>query len=204
MQHRPDAALTLTRCTDRAQIESAIDISTAAFANDPAMVYFVGDTTPQDPVRHDIIAAITKAHFHADEPIFLLLKNQQAVGAALVEVRRSTIAEILGVIRTWRLWRRLPSGCIKRLNTYRSHARRGSDKTTNYLAMIGILPDLQGKGFGRQFIELLEREDDPKRGWSLDTENAENVMFYEKLGFTLVDKMDWGDNTIYQMRKSGT
>ncbi|WP_322889804.1 MULTISPECIES: GNAT family N-acetyltransferase [unclassified Yoonia] len=203
MQHRPDVAFALTRCTDHAQIESAVNIITAAFVDDPAIVYFVGDTTPPGPVRHNIVAAITNAHFRANEPIFLFRKDRQVVGAALIEVRRSAMAEIISVVRTWRLWRRLPKGCIKRMNRYRSLARRGNDRTANYLTMIGILPELQGNGLGKQFIDLLEGEVDSKRGWSLDTENPKNVILYEKLGYDLVAKVDWEDNTIYQMHKAG-
>lgn len=204
MQHSPDVALTLTKCADHTQINIAVDIITAAFVKDPAMVQFVGGAEHPDTVRHDIVVALINAHFRAGEPIFLLLKNQQAIGAALIEVRRSPVAEILGVVRSWRLWRQLPKGCVKRLNTYRSLARRGSDGTTNYLTMIGIRPALQGNGLGRQFIELLEREVEPKSGWSLDTEHLKNVTFYEKLGYTLVNKVEWEANTIYQMHKSGT
>ena len=203
MQQNPNPLLTLTKCTDRAQIDIAVDIITASFVKDQAMVHFVGDAMQPDTVRHDIVVAITNAHFRAREPIFLLLRNQQAIGAALVEVRRSPGGEILSVLRSWRLWRRLPKGCIKRLNTYRALARRGSDRTSNYLTMIGILPDLQGEGLGRQFMEQLEREIGPQRSWSLDTENPKNVPLYEKLGYTLINKVDWEVNTIYQMHKSG-
>lgn len=90
------------------------------------------------------------------------------------------------------------------MNTYRSLARQGGNKHSNYLTMIGILPGQQGNGFGWQFIELLEREVGSKNGWSLDTENPKNVSFYEKLGYALVNKVDWEANTIYQMHKSDT
>lgn len=203
MQHKPSTLLTLTKCTDRAQTDLAVDIITASFAKDQAMVHFVGDALRPDTVRHDIVVAITNAHFRAREPVFLLFRNQQAIGAALVEVTRSPVGEILSVLRSWRLWRRLPKGCIKRLNTYRTLARRGSDGTSNYLTMIGIRPDLQGEGLGRQFMEQLEQVIGPKRSWSLDTENPKNVPFYEKLGYTLINKVDWEGNTIYQMHKSG-
>lgn len=166
------------------------------------MVYFVGDAAPESAARCDIITAITNAHFHAGESVFLLLQNQIAIGAALVEVRRSAVGEVFSVLWTWKLWRRLPKGCIKRLNTYRSRSRGGSDRRTNYLTMVGILPDLQGNGLGRRFIELLEAEVGTKRGWSLDTENPGNVVLYEKLGYALVGKVDWEANTIYQMHKA--
>lgn len=204
MQCSPDAALTLMKCTDSAQISIAAGIIETSFAKDQAMVHFVGDGTAPDTVRHDIVTAIVNAHFQAHEPIFLLLQNQQAIGAALVEIRRSPVGELLSVLRTWQLWWQLPKGCIKRLNSYRSVARRGCDKKSIYITMIGILPDQQGRGFGWQFIELLEREVGSRSGWSLDTENPKNISFYEKLGYTLVNKVDWEANTIYQMHKSGT
>ena len=204
MQRSPDAALTLMKCTDHAQISIAAGIIEASFVKDQAMVHFVGDARNPDTTRHDIVTAITHAHFRAHEPIFLLRQNQQAIGAVLVEVRRSPVGEILSFLRSWRLWRRLPKGCIRRMNTYRSLARQGGNKRSNYLTMIGILPDQQGNGFGWQFIELLEREVGSKNGWSLDTENPKNVSFYEKQGYALVNKVDWEANTIYQMHKSDT
>ncbi len=203
MHQNPDASVVLTKCVDDAQIDSVVDVLTASFVNDPAVVQFVGNAEYPDAARYNIIFAIANAHFRANEPIFILLRNRQVIGAALVEVRRSAIGEILSIVRTWALWRRLPKGCIKRLNTYRSLARRGSARKTHYLTMVGIRPDLQGCGLGRKFIELLEKEVDPKRGWSLDTENPENVILYEKLGYALDNKVDWELNTIYQMHKSG-
>jgi GNAT superfamily N-acetyltransferase len=204
MRQASENMLVLVECVDLAQIEVAIDIITNAFATDPAMVHFVGDAEQGDIARRNIVTAIIYAHFRAQEPVFLLLENQQAVGAALVDIKRAPLFEIFGMLHSWQQWRRLPKGCLKRMNTYRSLSRRGSDSNSNYLTMIGIEPEQQGKGFGGRFIALLESQIRPLRGWSLDTENSANVLLYEKLGFTLVNTVVWDALSIYQMHKSTT
>ena len=202
MQRKPDDTLALVKCSNRSEIGPVVDIMSAAFERDPAMVHFVGEAEAPHAARSDIVTAIVQSHFCSKEPVFLLLQNGEPVGAALVEVRRSAFGEFLGVLKTWKLWRRLPKGCPSRMNAFRASSRQGCDKTTIYLMMIGIRPEAQGKGHGRHLIEMLEADIGTERGWSLDTENPENVTLYERLGYAVIGEVAWEDNTIYQMQKS--
>jgi GNAT superfamily N-acetyltransferase len=203
MPREPDPALDMTACIDAAGTDAAIAIIAAAFARDPAMLHFVGNAAEPDRLRRTIVVAIVRAHVAAGEPVYLLRRNGEAVGAALVDVSRSKMRAVLGILRTWRFWLRLPLGCIGRMNAYLTHSRAGSDTTSNYLVMIGVRPDMRGLGLGGTFVGLLEQAVGPGRGWSLDTENGANVPLYENLGFVRVNTVAWAGLSIHQMHKPG-
>lgn len=203
MARTPDPALALARCTTGADAEAAIAIIAAAFARDPAMLHFVGTAPDPDALRGRIVTAVVRAHLAAGEPAFLLRREEEAVAAALVEVARSPWRGVWGLLRTWRLWLRLPLVSIRRMNAYLRHSRAGVDGASNYLVMIGVRPDLRGQGLGGAFLGLLERDVRPGHGWSLDTENGANVALYEKLGFARVGTVAWDGLSIHQMHKPG-
>jgi ribosomal protein S18 acetylase RimI-like enzyme len=56
-----------------------------------------------------------------------------------------------------------------------------------YLFGMGVLPDKQGKGIGKQLMtKALQIADDNKMPCYLETQNKKNVSFYESFGFTVV------------------
>ena len=203
MRRDPDAPVDLAVCADPAGIDAAIEIITAAFADDPGMRRFVGNSAEPDRLRRSIVEAIVRAHIAAGEPAYLLTWKGEPAGAALVDVSRAPMRMVLGVLKTWTHWLRLPLTSIWRLIASLARSRAGSDTTSNYLVMVGIRPEMQGLGLGGTFVRMLEQTVRPGRGWSLDTENEANVRFYEKLGFSRVNTVDWAGLTIHQMHKPG-
>ncbi|MFX0004503.1 MAG: GNAT family N-acetyltransferase [Candidatus Hodarchaeota archaeon] len=56
-----------------------------------------------------------------------------------------------------------------------------------YLFIIGVDPDFQGKGYAAQLIKpMLTRIDKEQIGCYLDTNNEENVDFYQYFGFNVL------------------
>lgn len=193
--------LRLVHCRTLADREQAVDLLVQAFAQDPAMVHFVGDASDAAHCRRCVITALVAAHHHAGAPIYLLLDGDRPIGAALVEPVTAPFRELWGVLRSWRQWRRLGWARIRRLNRYRSVSRMGVDPAACYLSMIGVQPGHQGRGIGRQFLVQLQQNVAAPMGWALDTENAENVLIYEKLGYRLMGRQQIGDLRIYQMHR---
>ena len=65
----------------------------------------------------------------------------------------------------------------------------------HYLGMIGVRPDSQGRGLGRQLIDAVKdraRSDPESTGITLNTECETNLPFYEKMGFTKGSEADVG------------
>ena len=56
-----------------------------------------------------------------------------------------------------------------------------------YLFGMGVLPEKQGKGIGKQLMtKALQIIDEKKLPCYLETQNKQNVPFYEKFGFSVV------------------
>jgi len=93
-------------------------------------------------------------------------------------------------------WRR--AGLIA---AYLRHTRAALPRGRSYyLALLGVRPDLQGRGFGRRLLaDLIERVDaDPRAdGIGLDTENAENIGLYQRFGFGLASTAQVGSARVY-------
>jgi len=64
----------------------------------------------------------------------------------------------------------------------------------HYLGMIGIRPDAQGRGIGRQIdaVKARARSDPESTGITLNTECESNLPFYEKVGFLKGSEADVG------------
>ena len=56
-----------------------------------------------------------------------------------------------------------------------------------YLSIVGVLPDFQGQGLGQKLVEnVLHKSDKNNISTYLETFNAKNIPFYERLGYKTV------------------
>jgi len=72
----------------------------------------------------------------------------------------------------------------------------------HYLVFIGVHPEAQGKGYGTQLLNEIHRivdSDVHSVGIGLDTENAANIAYYQRFGYTLTGEKTIGDVTIYTL-----
>jgi ribosomal protein S18 acetylase RimI-like enzyme len=59
-----------------------------------------------------------------------------------------------------------------------------------HLLIMGVSQEFQGKGFGRKLLRaLIEKAETEKKSIYLETQNEENVHFYEKYGFSVKKKI---------------
>jgi GNAT superfamily N-acetyltransferase len=64
------------------------------------------------------------------------------------------------------------------------------EKPFLYLAIIGISSAAQGKGLGSKIMDVIKDEADRKKlHLYVETEKEENLLFYQKHGFTLLQKI---------------
>ncbi len=70
-----------------------------------------------------------------------------------------------------------------------------------YLWFIGVHPDHQHQGVGSRLLEqLINKSSALKRPIYLETSMSENIEFYEKFGFRVYQKLDFG-HTLYSMKR---
>lgn len=90
----------------------------------------------------------------------------------------------------------LPARATAFLNSYTKRTRAAAPRDPHgYLVMVGVRPEAQGHGFGRQLVEdAIERTRRNPRatGIALDTENEANVGLYQRWGFRKTASLDLG------------
>ncbi|CAG1018045.1 phosphinothricin acetyltransferase [Burkholderiaceae bacterium] len=178
----------------------------AAFANDPLFVDMFGhDDTPQGRS-----AARRQAFFDflfdkctiSRDTLRGSFAAGRLVACVIVEEgsRRPPLLRI--ALRFLRLLPKLPLRASKLLNDYMRVTRREAPRVRHhYLTMIGVDPSMQGRGIGSRLVrEVIARARSAgMEAVALDTENADNVGRYEKLGFRETGRVCVGRTTAYCM-----
>lgn len=89
------------------------------------------------------------------------------------------------------------------LNSYMEITRSAAPSSPHhYLIMIGVNPEVQGRGIGTaMLLHLLQvvHADNKSHGIALDTENKGNVNLYQRWGFALRHEENINDLTVYCM-----
>lgn len=89
---------------------------------------------------------------------------------------------------------------------YKAMQQPGSiPKEAILLEILAVSPDFQGRGIGRAMMNALdEYSESADRPIYLYTANAENVSYYEKLGYKTRDTIQKKDFTAYHMLKDSS
>lgn len=174
------------------QVEQAGEVLSAAFQNDPVFnAIFEGATGPQ------------RVAFYTTNVQYVLKYGQVWAPSPALE---GVCAWVPGRYANMNLLRLILSGAFftgmkmgndvsQRLATVftpidddREAHMRGRDYT--FLQLIGVAPQYQGQGFGKQLLQAVIGESD-SLGLPiyLETETEENVSIYEHFGFTVIDKV---------------
>lgn len=183
-----------------------------AFAQDPLFLSLFGQ--PELSGKHKrrseaFVEYLFDKSFLLQEEIWGLYTKEGVLGGVyLVEPPSAGNGRLMGgsirlAIRTARLAFQLPPSTLSFLNRYMVLTRAAiPHKSCHYLIMIGVHPRMQGQGIGKALLQhLLSSVNRHPASWgvSLDTENADNVPLYEKLGFTVSKQEQLGELPIYCM-----
>jgi len=103
-------------------------------------------------------------------------------------------------------WTRFESaipGLTERMAIYDEISARGKPSAPHYyLGVIGVDPDLHGRGVGTQLLRSfcdLSASDPLSSGVYLETAEESNVKFYERAGFSETARGSLGDATLWCM-----
>ncbi|HEX5940226.1 MAG TPA: GNAT family N-acetyltransferase [Dehalococcoidia bacterium] len=79
---------------------------------------------------------------------------------------------------------------INAMNEFEKKHEHYAPEEHYYLFVLGVEPDLQGKGIGGQLMKpVLDRADAEKRPCYLESSNPRNVPFYERHGFRVMEEL---------------
>lgn len=181
------------RRATRADVPRLAAVLAAAFATDPVWTWLLPDA-----VRHErvpkVFDVLLRSRLRVGDEI---LTTSGLDGAALwaspdnwdttgVEQLR------LGVPMLW-----LHRGSLRRAQTIFAVAHRAHPKTEPhwFLSVLGVDPQAQRTGVGSALLRpVLDRCDEQGLPAYLETARPENVAFYSRHGFTVIDECDVPDS----------
>ena len=185
------------RDLDRSHKFASLNILCAAFHDYPVMRYVIGEADPEyDGKLRELIGLFVEARLTRNIPLIGLHEANDFLGIAVVSPPKEIsmppkLAECHAQVE-----RRLGREAMARLDRY-NEACEATDPgyLAHYLGMIGIRPDAQGRGIGRQLIDAVKdrvRSHRESTGITLNTECESNLPFYEKVGFLKGSEADAG------------
>ena len=182
---------------DRSHKGAALDVLCAAFHHYPVTRYVIGEGDPEygDKLR-ELIGFFVEGRLTRDVPLIGLYHADELLGVAVVSPPQEIAVPRELAEYHAQAERRLGRDAMARFGRY-NEACEATDPghLAHYLGMIGVRPDSQGRGLGRQLIDAVKdraRSDPESTGITLNTECETNLPFYEKMGFTKGSEADVG------------
>ena len=185
-----------------------VSLLSRAFQNDPLFVHLFTNQKYQAQ-SEALIRFIIKENRLSDgliltddptEPSYVAIldppKNLKKVslGAKL----RLNIEQLLLLLH-------LPFSVLRFLSKYQEQITESAPKEPHYyLTMLGVDPASQGKGVGKKALQAIHKIADSSETpypVALDTENQDNVTYYQKFGYQLIDTKVINGLTVYCMTR---
>ncbi|MGD8328706.1 MAG: GNAT family N-acetyltransferase [Acidobacteriota bacterium] len=168
----------------------AIACLSAAFADYPVMRYTLADAGDgYDEGVRALMSFFCNKRLVRGWPVLGVRDNEKVIAAALISEPSGEPPPALAALRD-DLQERIGSDAIARLELYERDSGLDAPAAPHYfLGVIGVHPDHQGRGLARILLEDLARmsESHPSStGICLNTEVAENVPFYEHMGYRVI------------------
>jgi GNAT superfamily N-acetyltransferase len=194
-RHPPMTSFEITRM--RAQEQDAAVVTLArAFHDDPMFNFLVPNALAQARATLTFMASRV-ADAAPFEEIWVARRAAKFVGVAAwlppAAYPRSARREIVNLVRDLpsvpRLGRRTPAGL--RIEAALAHAHRQLTEPHWYLSLLGSDPAFQGRGVGTALLApVIDRGDADGVPAYLETQKADNVPWYQRIGFQVVDRLE--------------
>jgi GNAT superfamily N-acetyltransferase len=172
-----------------------------AFASDPLIDYFFGDSAAgRDESAERFFGLLLRARIALGMPALLARRGAQIVGGAMgYDTVRADWPDALQ--REWdRLEAQAPA-IAERFGAYESIAAASEpDRPHYYLGVLGVAPIVRGTGTGSALLRAfcaLSAQDPLSTGVYLETANPDNVAFYARHGFVERGSGRLGSGTLW-------
>lgn len=186
--HSPLTETSDFRLATRADKGRVIDILTAAFWDDPQILWFSGDGPDKETKIRAMMAFAFEERFPAGDVFISKDENAAAIWKRDFRSRYSfpLFGEYLRFLRTYDF---SDIRDITRLDKEISK-RYPIDDPYYYLWILGVHPDHQGKGLSKKMVvPVLEEAEAQNIPVYLETSKSRNIRIYEKRGFGQYDEM---------------
>jgi len=176
---------------EESHAEEAVELLVLAFETDPAYRYFCDAERPGYLRRLGMLfRSGRRLQRSSGQPVLGVLSGQRLAGLAMIQEPGATVsaraqlrwllemALFMGPRVPWRILRDIRV----------AEAARPAEPHF-YLPILAVHPDFQGSGCGRALLEALQSRSGrhPRStGVCLETENPDNVPFYEHIGYRAI------------------
>jgi len=213
MSEAPDRLSSLSEVfeVEESHAEEAIGLLVLAFERDPAYRYFCNAERSGYRRRLDIVFRSGRAlQRSSGQPVLGILSGQRLAGLAMIQEPGASvsvwpqlcwllkIALFTGPRVPWRI-----------LQDIRIAERARPAEPHFYLPILAVHPDFQGSGCGRALLGALQSRSERhpcSEGVCLETENPNNVPFYEHIGYRVIARNTDSDleiTTLFRAHESG-
>jgi len=183
---------------DESRAEEAIDLLVLAFEEDPAYRYFCRAERPGYRRRLRTVFRCSWALWRSSgQPLLGIASGQRLAGLAMIQEPGTRLA--LWPQLRWLLTVLLTAGPRvpwRILGDMRIAEPARPAEPHFYLLILAVHPDFQGIGCGRALLEALQARSarhSGSRGVCLETENPDNVPFYEHNGYRVLARNSYAD-----------
>jgi len=179
-----------------------------AFRNDPLFLHLFTDQKYEAQSKA-LIRFIIKEN-HLSDGLILTDDDAEPSYVAILDLPRNLKKASIGAklrlnIEQLLLLFHIPFSVLRFLSKYEKQITESAPKEPHYyLTMLGVDPASQGKGIGKKVLQEIHKIADSSNApypVALDTENQDNVTYYQKFGYQLIDTNVIDGLTVYCMTR---
>jgi ribosomal protein S18 acetylase RimI-like enzyme len=185
-----------------ADLDESVACLVPAFAQDPITGFLLQPGPGYRGRLAQFFALLTRARLALGMPVIVARDASGIRGAAMgYATAHSPWPDDLA--QEWTRFESATPGLTQRLAIYDAISARGKPPAPHYyLGVIGVDPDLHGRGVGTQLLRsfcALSGNDPLSSGVYLETGEAANVGFYARAGFSETARGSLGGATLWCM-----
>lgn len=172
----------MVRTATEADVESISAALARAFESDPIARFGL----PSDRRRAGQLARFYRGRLRTLVPDELVFRDDEGLGAALWAAPDRWHVPLGELLRTATFSRRTPHMLVGFGRVDRVHPK----EPHYYLAVLGVVPEAQGRGVGSQLLRpMLDRCDTEGVPAYLESSKERNLPFYERHGFRVTGEI---------------
>jgi GNAT superfamily N-acetyltransferase len=185
-----------------AELDESIDCLVTAFAQDQITGFLLQPGQGYKERLAQFFSLLMRARIALDMPV-VLARDTAGIHGAAMGYATAHPAWPKDLAEEWDRFESAIPGLTERMGIYDEIAARGKPPALHYyLGVIGVHPDMHGRGVGTQLLRSfcdLSRGDPRSCGVYLETAQESNLGFYERAGFAETGRGRLGNATLWCM-----
>lgn len=180
-----------------------------AFSHDPLIAHFLPEekAAKLKALKKLSLALLNYAQFY--DRIYTTAESPKGVAVWLPpEASKLNLSQLWQIVSSglvalpfYMRWDRLSDFISFMATEIRLHEETATERHW-YLAMLGVVPEFQGRGIGGKLIQpVLQEADRTKMPCYLETSTAAAVRFYQRYGFEIVHRGIFAEREYWTMKR---